>query len=262
MYFSPVEGKQEVISTMSLIEFCRSGDLGGVKAVLESGADVNTKDEYGDTGLIWAVRKNCNSVVAFLLRTPNIDVNWKGDDGWCALHLAVVLIRNTEMLKLMLKVPSIDVNCVNKYGWGALYWAVQFDNIEALKLLLDIPNIDVNIVTNSGWSAVYLAAFKNNIEALKLLLNVPNIDVNIVNNCGRSAVHAAVVDENIEVLKLLLSQPDLTILNHRDRYGGATPVMLAVQGNKLKALALLVADLRVNLDTNDKEGRSLEDVDR
>ena len=133
---------------MSMIDFCRSGDLGGVKDALQKrDTDVNTKDKYGDTGLIWAVRKNRNSVVAFLLETPNIDVNWKGDDGWCALHLAVVLIRNTDMLKLMLKVPSIDVNSVNKYGWSALYWAVQFDNIEALKLLLDIPipNIDVNI---------------------------------------------------------------------------------------------------------------------
>ena len=81
-----------------------------------------------------------------------------------------------------------------------------------------------------------------------------------------------VKNNSLEVLKLLLSHPSLTALtlNHRCaisylkkpqnmKYDGASPVMLAVIENRLKQLALLAADPRVDLDTTDKEGRSLEE---
>ena len=42
-------------ATMSLVELCKEGDLKRVKAALQSGANVNTKGERGQTGLIWAV---------------------------------------------------------------------------------------------------------------------------------------------------------------------------------------------------------------
>ena len=52
-----------VTATMSLVQLCKDGDLEGVKAALQRGADVNTKDEDGWPGLIWAVKINHNSVV-------------------------------------------------------------------------------------------------------------------------------------------------------------------------------------------------------
>jgi len=180
---------------MSLDQFCEKGDREGVKAALKSGTDVNTKGEYGWTGLMWAVINNHNSVVALLLNTPNIDVNQKDNQGRCALH-----------------------------------WAVTWENIEALKLLLNAPNIDVNIVTNNGYSAVHWAVFKDNIEGLKLLLSHPSLTA-------------------------------LT-LNQKDNDNGDTPVMWAVVWDKLKHLEVLAADPRVDLDTTDKKGRSLEKVAR
>ena len=60
---------------MSLIKFCKKGDLKGVKAALKKGADVNEKDKDGYTGLMEAVMNNRNSVFALLLNTANIDVN-------------------------------------------------------------------------------------------------------------------------------------------------------------------------------------------
>ena len=176
---------------MFLIEFCKEGDLEGVKAALQRGDDVN-KNEYGWTALMWAVFYNHNSVVALLLRSsPKIDVNQQDKQGKCALH--------------------------------------------------------------------YASEWKNN-GALKLLLDVPTIDVNIVTNIGDSAVHRACLGDNVEGLKLLLSHPSLTAptLNLKDKCYGDTPVMLAVKQNRLKPLEVLAADPRVDLDTTDKEGRSLE----
>jgi len=169
---------------MSLIDSCKKGDLEGVKAALKSGADVNTLDEDGYTGLMLAVSFNHNSVVALLL----------------------------------------DVNQRNDWGSFALKNAVDNSNIEALKLLLDCPSIDVNSVDNYGTSLV---------------------------GCHQ-----------IDVLKLLLSHPGLSALtlNQKQKKNGATPVMIAAMRNKLEHLAMLAADLRVDLDILDKEGRSLEEI--
>ena len=185
---------------MSLIEFCKKGDwdLDGVKAALQSGVDVNSKDENGYTALKWAVIRNHIPVIELLLDTPNI-----------------------------------DVNLTDENGWNALIQAVDDDNIEAVKLLLKHPNIDVN--------------------------NVEDI-------FGRSALNVAVLEEDSdpEVLELLLSHPSLTAhtLNMKETSYEVAPVMLAVCWCRLEHLALLVADPRVDLDTTDNEGRSLEEVAR
>ena len=110
------------------------------------------------------------------------------------------------------------------------------------------------------------ALFKKNTEALKLMLAVPGADVNIQDKDGRTAVHRAAEFNNTEALKLLLDHTSLTALtlNQKDKCYGATPVMWAlgtwaVNYDKLEHLALLAEDLRVDLDTTDKEGRSLEE---
>ena len=216
-------------TTMSLVELCKEGDLEGVKAALQSGADVNSKDEKGITGLMWAV-----------------------------------VTKNNEVLKMLLSVPNLNVNSVAYGGLSALHAAVgrETNDIEALKLLLNVPNINVNIVDSEGESVVHWAVKYEHIEELKLLLDVPNIDLNIVDIKGESGVYRAVKENKIEALKLLLSQPSFTALtlNKKSREGVA-PVMLAVRPDRYESLLLLLADPRVDLDT-DFEGQSLEEIAR
>ena len=50
--------------------------------------DVNSKDRYEKTGLIWAVRFGHAKVVELLLEQPAIDVNAKDNQGYSALHWA------------------------------------------------------------------------------------------------------------------------------------------------------------------------------
>ena len=233
IFFAVSEKQSKSNATMSLVELCRDGDLERVKLALQRGVDVNTKDKNGRTGLMQAVRNNHNSVVELLLNKPNIDLNFKSGRGNCAL-----------------------------------LQAVHSKNNEGLRLLLEVPTIDANIVNNNGWSAVHVAVDSKNNEALKLLLKVPTIDVNIVNDGGESAVHRAVIHNNIEGLKMLLRarQPSLTALtlNQKDNRYGATPLMRAVRliCSSMGQMELLFADLRVDLDTTDQEGRSLEEVAR
>ena len=47
MFTITSRGQEASDATMSLIEFCKEGNLEGAKAALQSGVDVNTKDEIG-----------------------------------------------------------------------------------------------------------------------------------------------------------------------------------------------------------------------
>ena len=167
-----------------------------------------------------------------------------------------------EGVKAALK-RGVDVNTLNEYGRTGLMKAVINNHNVVVALLLNSPNIDVNQKNDKGTCALNFAPQWKNNDGLKLLLNVPSIDVNIVDKRGYSAVYQAVVyGDNIEGLKLVLSHPSLTslTLNMKDNDYGDTPVMLAVVWNRLEHLEVLAADHRVDLDTTDKEGKSLEEV--
>ena len=91
------------------------------------------------------------------------------------------------------------------------------------------------------------------------------ININILDNTGRGAVFWAVKSDRIDLLKMLLGHKSLTALalNHKDSWG-KTPVMRALieNGIEFRVLRELANDPRVDLDTTDKEGRSLEEVAR
>merc|ERR1712228_706729 len=163
---------------MSFVGLCRAGDLEGVRDALQRGADVNTKSDYGLTGLMHAVRHNCNSVVALLLKTPNIDVNQRDDYRRCALHWAVTK-ENNEALKLLLNAPNINVNIMDSYGENAVHRSAIKDNIWALKMLLNHPGLTALTLNQKNWrgdTPVMLALKRKKFDHLALLAAVPRVD--------------------------------------------------------------------------------------
>ena len=75
-------------------------------------------------------------------------------------------------------------------------------------------------------------------------------------------LHYAVDENNIKALKVILSHPRLTALALNQKYKryAASPVMFAVYMNRSEILTLLADDPRVDLETTDWKGRSLEEV--
>jgi ankyrin repeat protein len=72
----------------ALIAAARTGHPGTVRDMLAAGANVNVKDEHGNTPLIEAARNGHDDVVRTLLDS-RADVRAKNDEGQTALMLAV-----------------------------------------------------------------------------------------------------------------------------------------------------------------------------
>jgi uncharacterized protein len=73
----------------ALIAAARTGHSGTVRDMIASGANVNVRDEHGNTALIEAARNGHDNVVRTLVGS-GADVKMKNDDGKTALMLAAL----------------------------------------------------------------------------------------------------------------------------------------------------------------------------
>ena len=104
--------REEMDIRNSFFETCKGGDIEKIKLLLEKGANIEAKDSYGNTPLVWA--------------------SWSG---------------YIEVVKLLIE-KGADIEVKNNYGFTPLIWASQNGRIEVVKLLVekgaDIEAKDIN----------------------------------------------------------------------------------------------------------------------
>jgi len=114
----------------ALIEASANGREAIVKMLLEKGANVNLQREFGRTALMDAIQEGHVSVVQVLLEN-GAEVNHQDNDGWTALMVASE--RGREGVVNMLLEKGADVNIQNHNGKMALNMAKTDDIWQLLK---------------------------------------------------------------------------------------------------------------------------------
>jgi len=108
---------------MDLIDAIRDGsDLEEVKRLIESGADVNYKNDFGRSVLFFAIEHSCLDICRLLL-DHGADVNHMKQNGFTPLMCAV-LNYEIDIIKLLL-IHGADVNPINKFDANSLYYALR-----------------------------------------------------------------------------------------------------------------------------------------
>ena len=110
-------------------------------------------------------------------------------------------------------------------------------------------------------SVLMWAARKGYNSIVRNMLDYPTTDLNCSDSCGQTVLHFAAENDNVEAVQLILADQRLQTVNQKNIYG-LTPVMLAVMQNNLNALRAFVANPRVDLDTVDGLGKTLEEISR
>jgi ankyrin repeat protein len=149
-----------------LLEACRRGYSEAGLALIEAGADVDAKDRYGVSCLMFSAITGSNELI----------------------------------LKLIEK--GADINARDNYGRSALIEALTTENdipLETYKTLID-AGADVNVRIEGGLTPIMLAA-DGNAEILRLLIDA-GADLNASDDSGISVLQRAKNDpQNYEILK-------------------------------------------------------------
>tara|TARA_B110000285_G_scaffold235601_1_gene318549 strand:- start:51416 stop:52189 length:774 start_codon:yes stop_codon:yes gene_type:complete len=118
------------------------------------GADINV-EIYGQTGLMVAIKKGNNHVVQFLLRRPEININFQGRHNTNPLLIAARY--RPDVLATLLSVPTINVNCrANASGFQGMtpiMIAVHFNKQTNVRLLLQ-KGVDLTLTDIRGNTAL------------------------------------------------------------------------------------------------------------
>jgi ankyrin repeat protein len=110
------------------------GDMGKVQSLLGHGADVDARDRYGKSALMWAIVKEFKPITEFLIQ-KGADVNARDDERTSVLMWAVVT-GNEEIVKLLIG-HKADVNAKDYLGKTALSMSQERNQPGIIRLLRD-----------------------------------------------------------------------------------------------------------------------------
>src|SRR5271154_3733169 len=96
-----------------LFDDCKSGTPAQITADIQSGADVNAKDNNGYSPLMFAADHNSNTDVIKALINAGADVNAKDNGGFTPLIFAASYNKNSDMITILIKAGA-NVNATDK----------------------------------------------------------------------------------------------------------------------------------------------------
>ncbi|CDG49936.1 Ankyrin repeats-containing protein [Cardinium endosymbiont cBtQ1 of Bemisia tabaci] len=145
-----------------------NSDIELVKYLLKNGANINQRNDYGDTPLYSAGREGNIEMVKVLLKDENIDVNATHGDKYTVLHLGAFK-NDSELVKLLLTDKRIKVNEKDVYGYTPLHTAINEKNLLAVDALLKSKDIDIYAITNFNETVLDIATRKKCLECIKAI---------------------------------------------------------------------------------------------
>ena len=262
---------------MSYIIFqaIENNNITKVKELLESGIDVNARNQFGDTPIQITCVGGYIEILKLLLSHPDIDVNARNDYGTTPLYKACNN-KFIEIVKLLLAHPSIDVNLEKENGFTPLLLSIHAKSFDISKLLLDHPKIDVNKTdAQKTWTPIlliYTSIISNqksgNLELKQEYLNLfnwvisnPKFDFSNTGKDNISILHKICEDRESDMLSLVLQYPTIDI-NIKDKYN-KTPIFKLTEYSSSKSnknvadmLNLLLYKPEIDLNVYDENGNS------
>jgi len=172
-----------------LIEECRKDNCNvyRVKALLDSGADLNAGDCHGNTVLMWEAWNGHTEIIKVLCES-GADVNAENDYGITAL-MRVSLNGHTEIIKVLCEAGA-DLNASDKYGNTALKRAAFKGHTEVVKLLI-ANGADLEAVKKEGRTALMWADSMGRTGIAALLQAVKDNEMKPLNEIPESDVRVA-----------------------------------------------------------------------
>ena len=214
------------------------GDKEIIELLIDKGAYVNVKNNEGDIPLHFAIRKKNVKLIEMLV-AKGANICAENNDGESPLAQAIIS-NDQEALDELLKSKKMYINdaCFHS-RFTALHLAASINNKVVIEKLL-AKGANINTTNGDyGNTPLHVAVNSNNQVAIEALLGGKDIDVNIVNYRADASLHLAVRNGNKDLIRLLLARKDINVnIGNDELY---TPLHLAVKGDNKEAVELLLS---------------------
>jgi len=241
-------GKKHAKRSESLQGAVLMRDTQRVEWLIVHGADVNQKDEYGDTPLHCAAAQG-RARIANLLIAHGADINVGGRDGKTPLHQTVTWGQKAFAELLISK--GANPNCADRYGQTPIQRAFE-TNQKGVVEWLAAAGADMTI---------HLAAYLGDTNRIKGFVE-QQADAVRAEQGGFTPLHIAAQNGHREAVEFLISHgADVNVLVLKGAnvnakgFDGGTPLHQAAQSGDDKLAALFLAH-DAEVDERDAEGNT------
>lgn len=180
-----------------------NGSFRITKFLLASGANVNAVGEHNETALTSVIGSYREAAVVEqvvkLLIEYKADVNWRNELGQTSLMRAADGFH--QCIEMLVKSGSC-VDAVDNTGRTALMYAAIANYRDSIRLLVK-HGADIRLKDEAGLSAYHHAALNNSLGNLQYIIE-RGVDINELTNYNETALILAVKAEHEPTVKLLI----------------------------------------------------------
>ena len=175
------------------------GDLQKVEKFIDDGADVDTKDQNGQTALHHAARAGEMEMVEFLI-AKGADVNAKDKRSLAPLHVAAA--HGHKDVTALLIDNDADINSEGRWGYTPIYYAAWSGITEVVELLVE-KGADINVKDEWDWTPLHYMAQHDYYRDMAEFLIAKGANVNAKDKWGETPLDVAQEKGYTEIVELL-----------------------------------------------------------
>ncbi|KAH9512291.1 hypothetical protein Btru_041395 [Bulinus truncatus] len=218
----------------SALHFCAlQGNIPGAKLLVEKyGADVNIRDEFGNTPLMAASLLRKKEMVDFLIvnNASRYATNSLG-------HFAMFLATSFGFLDIVesLYDKEFDLEFSDTSGWTPLMFAIQNGDVQVVQFLLS-KGAQINATSTVCATPLMIASGNGKTESTSILIN-NKADLSAVDVNGQTPLIHAAMNGHRPIIEILLSSgADV----HKEDIFKRTPLMYVAQKGDLDSVKLFI----------------------